>query len=185
MFEADFLEEEKAQIRSPDIFGIPPDGVVVVFGKNWMMGLRGLELSMDSKIIALAAAILSGSGCGECYFYTSGYTNSKRNMSEAAAMRSYGFSLTPCLLTVNIVFEEDSFDTYSNVFNVVQMLIKRKLLDRPLIIITSKYHLKRVRDICYIHGLMDVIPIAAEDIVKYCIGHTALYKLALKPYRIF
>lgn len=126
---------------------------LVVLGKNWRQSplcrkkgkegdINEFHLSVESKIAALAAAMLYIKGEINKIIFTGGKTAGKDWPSEAEAMRNYLLNFYEINLN-DILVEDKSMDTAGNAKGVKKIL--EAMGAKEAIFTTISYHVERAR----------------------------------------
>ncbi|HSX17505.1 MAG TPA: YdcF family protein [Patescibacteria group bacterium] len=121
---------------------------IVAHGKNWEVPVPAdpaeIQLSLDSRLTAVAAGVLYMAGVADKIIFSTGHTAGEEYPTEAAAQlkemrRFFGPDQIP---EDDVMLEEDSFDTAGNVEQT------RRLIDEGHIsgahLLTLGYHLPRL-----------------------------------------
>jgi len=155
--------------------------IIIVLGKNWVEYPPNplppdwkLELSLESKISALAAGEMFIQENTDTIIFSTGKTAGKEWPSEAAAMREFMLEYYPNIPLEKILLEEESIDTVGNAEEVAKMLKEWEECSR-IGLVTIGYHLARSVKIFRRAGLK-VIPIASEDLIRCDLRHFSLLK---------
>lgn len=120
----------------------------------------GLDLTVESKMTALAAIVLYKNKVGEKIIFSGGFTEEKG--SEAGKMLEFVKSELEDIPLSDIILDENSIDTADNAVEVKKILPS----ESKFIIVSFGYHLKRAKRIFRNFGLKAHGSFASEDVLK-------------------
>jgi len=134
----------------------------LVLGKNWASKGDNPELSIASKVSAIAGGYLAAESQSPVILFSGGRTAGASNPSEARAMFDYAnnYLFGGNGFPKEVLLEEDSLTTEENLRG-----INRLIGTDPTTLVTVGYHLSRAKRI-FENGGYVVSPFASEDIVQ-------------------
>ena len=119
-----------------------------------------LDLTIESKMTALAAYLCSKEKLGDKIIFAGGYTKGKK-ASEAQKMLEFVKENFANVLEENILLEEKSIDTAGNAYEVGRLLSN----DQKIILVSFGYHLLRAKQLFCNFGINVDSAIASESIL--------------------
>ncbi len=162
---------EGALEKMPDHFD-----AAIILGKNWRSYISpqddpsDLELSVESKMSALAGAEMLKAELTGKIIISGGKTAGQHLPSETAAMKDYILHMHPEISADSIQVEESSLDTHENADRVLEITQKYNL--NTLALVTVGYHLDRAQRIFENHDV-STFPISSE---KFLLGRSSHYE---------
>ena len=163
--------------------------IAIILGKNWKCYPPKnhkvdfiIELSVESKLSALAAGQLYILGMADVLLFSGGKTAGKEWPSEAMAMWHYTKNNFKNIPNEAVMLEEKSFDTDGNAVEV------KKILDgmnsENILLLAIGYHLPRSEKI-FKHFGIEFTSFTSEEIVKkYLPEHNNLLNEFRKSFRV-
>lgn len=145
----------------------PPYDTVIALGKNWKHPLTDpIELSIESCITTLAAAILFKQGTVKSILFSTGKTAGKHYPSEAEAMYAYmrKYFSKDVIPDNACILETTSFDTLGNAVEVKKLLKEHTL--QSTVLLTIGYHLPRSVHTFTSQGIPPSIALASEEVLQ-------------------
>jgi uncharacterized SAM-binding protein YcdF (DUF218 family) len=146
-----------------------PPTAIVAHGKNWEVPVPAdpteIQLSLDSRLTAMAAGILYMDGVAEKIVFSSGKTAGDAYPAESTAqfaeLRRYFTSEQ--IPDDDVLSEDESFDTAGNVINIKQWVDEGRI--GAVYGLTVGYHVPRLRRLAARHGLSLLGAFASDKIV--------------------
>ncbi len=134
------------------------------------------ELTVESRMSALAASYLFKKGLENKLIFSGGHTKGKQNLSEAEKM--YDYSRQSLSLDIkDVILEEHSIDTAGNAGEV-----KRYLSEKDSVILVSfGFHLRRARLIFENYGINVKNQFSSERTLK---EDYSAYKELIKEFNL-
>jgi uncharacterized SAM-binding protein YcdF (DUF218 family) len=142
---------------------------IVAHGKNWEVPVppdpADIQLSLDSRLTAMAAGVLYTEGVADRIVFSTGHTAGEAYPTEAAAQLGHMRHFFPEeeIPQEDVSLEEDSFDSAGNIEGV------KAMVDAGLIsgvhLLTVGYHLPRLRRLARRHGLPVLGTYASDKVV--------------------
>jgi hypothetical protein len=149
-----------------------PD-LLIVLGKN--IGIASSpekirndrrQLSHDSRLNVLAAAVLYRNNPGMKILFSGGQTAGVENLSEAEAMKEYLMTRFPDIPKEDINTEDLSIDTTTNAQEIERMLHESEDPPEHIGLLTVGYHMKNASRIFNTHEIPIEQKFAAEDVLR-------------------
>ena len=119
------------------------------------------DLTVESKMTALAATVLYKHTTGSKIIFSGGFTKGKINGSEAKKMYEYSMVLLN-IKNGDVILEQNSVDTVGNVEEVKKYLTK----DDNVTLVSFGFHLKRAKKLFERYGIKVAGSVASEKILS-------------------
>jgi uncharacterized SAM-binding protein YcdF (DUF218 family) len=142
---------------------------IIGHGKNWEIPVppnpADIQLSLDSRLTAMAAGVLYSEGVAERIVFSTGHTAGDEYPTEAQAQAKELRRFFPEeeIPGEHVLLEEDSFDTAGNVDEVKRM-IEAGLIS-GIHLLTVGYHLPRLKRLAQRHDLPVLGTYASDKVV--------------------
>jgi len=156
-------QSESKTLKTAETIDEFPEGpVLVVLGSGWRAE-QELGLNIDSKARVLAAGELFQEGGIAGIVFTGGKLAGENRNSLAYDLWSYCHRKFPDIEGKSILLEKESKDTSEDA-----EFVKEKILDRerPVILLTSEFHLSRAQKLFEKFNVDVTAGVAAERILK-------------------
>jgi len=176
-----YIEALKSESLVTGEFYDPENCVLVVLGKNWRKDPQGriTDLSIPSYMSSLAASVLMEFDLAKHVIFSSGFTGD--SISEARAMYSAISDSSRLPNDVNIYLEERSFDTHTNVKEVIQVIKDNELVNKTVFLLTIGFHLPRALEIFRLNGI-EAVGFSSEEILSYFLPETRYVSGVVEKY---
>ncbi len=168
-------DSQESHEQTPDHFD-----TVFVLGQNWREYSKNPELSVESKMCAIAGAEMLISGMTDRLIISGGKTAGKEFPSESEAMKTYillkyPHETYPQICDENIILEEQSLDTHGNAKEIKNILDRENETQQSTpALLTVGFHTKRASKIFKNHGI-ETKSFNAEELLQKKSPHYAKF----------
>lgn len=168
----------------------PQQRILLVLGQNWEKGIPLLtkkhgtrrKLSRASIQTTQAAEALINSGNYDTVIFSTGHTNGPDQPSEADAMADLLNSIDPAASQkATILRETNSYDTPTNIHEVLKLLKQEGLTNPRLTVVAPHYHMRRVTIIAKKLGLPIAENLETETVLGIQPEKTPIWEYVLRP----